>query len=355
MDITQLFMDIVRIDSPSGFEQAISNYITSFLSRLKISSIVDNDGNMYAFIPGTGTPVVLSSHLDTVEPGRGIRPQIDKGVIKSDGTTILGADNKAAVAAILRVIEDIVTNNKPHMPIEMVFSVREETDAGIKTFDFSQLQSKIGYCFDSSGPIGNLVTEASYIIEFEINVTGKAAHGGIEPEKGINALTAVSRAISKLEWGRLEEGRLTANIGLIKGGDAVNTVPAHVSMRGDVRSIEEELVNTYLSKIEATFQAESAAVSASAEVVKHPYCNGYQYYVGDPLVKTAVQALTEIGVEPNFIRSNGGADANEFVKNGIAMINFGYGATDIHTTAEAMQITDLESLEKLVYTLVMKG
>jgi len=350
--LIQTFIDLVKIDSPSGEEQAIVKNVCQKLEAIGLRSEVDSIGNTYTFIKGMGEGVVLNAHFDTVEPGRNVRPQIKDGIIRSDGKTVLGADNKAALAAILEVIQVLSESTIQHYPIELVLSVKEETESGIKQFDFSHLKSKKGFCFDSSGPIGNLVTQASHITEFHLEVTGKAAHAGIEPEKGINALTAAAKAMAQLSWGRIDK-ESTANVGLIKGGEAVNTVPRKVELAGDVRSISLQTKNALLGKIEKTFKKEAEILGGEINFGKLPYCEGYVFDQESDLVRQAVEALGKIGKKVKFIQSNGGADANLFNAQGIAMLNFGYGARNIHTVAEEISVENLSLLARLVLELII--
>ncbi|MBI4157697.1 M20/M25/M40 family metallo-hydrolase, partial [Candidatus Woesebacteria bacterium] len=245
--LTQTFIDLVRIDSPSGYEARARDFVVQRLAGLGIKSKIDKAGNVFAKVEGEGEPVIVCAHLDTVEPGRGIKPVVSGGFIKSSGETILGADDKVAVAAIICALEEAKEQGIKTKPLELIFTVREETDGGINEFDFGQLKAKYGVIADKASPIGTVVMSSPWIENLNIEIIGKTAHAGV-PEKGINALTLTSEAISKLKWGRLDE-KTTANIGLISGGSAMNSIPEKISLIGEVRSFSKDSLEENIKKI----------------------------------------------------------------------------------------------------------
>jgi len=248
-DLVELFLTLVKIDSPSGNETEVCKFIASYLEKMGIKSKTDKVGNLFACVSGKGEPVILGAHMDTVEPGCGIKPKIEKGIIKSDGTTILGADNKIAIACILAAITKVPKENRKSL--ELVFSVREETNSGINEFDFSLLRGKVGLVADRASFVGVIVLSSPWIENLTVDVIGKSTHAG-SPEKGINALSLASEAISKLTWGRISS-KTTANIGTIKGGSAMNTIPEKIELVGEVRSFSESQLVKQVKKIRSVF------------------------------------------------------------------------------------------------------
>lgn len=346
-ELIKTVLDLVQIDSPSGEEDAVRDYVIQRLKTAGIESLVDKTGNLFARIEGRGEPVVLSCHMDTVEPGRGIEPVVDNGVIRSKGETILGADNKVAVAAILHLLENLP--NK-HVPLEVVFSVREETDGGINEFDFSQLTAHQGIVADSSTPVGTIITAAPWIKDIFIEIEGKSAHAA-RPEEGNNALSAAVAALQKLPWGRLND-TTTANIGIIKGGSGTNTIPGRVSLGGEIRSFDLESIANGVSNIKETFEGLERSHGVRVSVNIQDYCDGYVFDDADGAMVRLTRAINEIGVEKQTKVSHGGSDANAFNSHGIKVINIGDGSKAAHTVDESIEVAELEKLYLLMKTYI---
>jgi len=346
-EIIDTFIELVKIDSPSGHEEKVRNYLADRLSKMGLHPSVDKAGNMLLKIHGEGEPVLLSAHMDTVEPGCGIKPKRVDGIIKSDGTTILGADNKVAVAAILQVLTNLP---KKHRPIEVVFSVREETDSGIDSFDFSKLRSKIGIAADRGSEIGSVVMSSPWIENLEIEVIGKIAHSGL-PEDGINALTIASNAITDLKWGRVDE-KTTANIGLIEGGTAMNSVPSRVTLTGEVRSFSKKLMDKQILKIEKTFKRIAKKHGGKVHFKREKYCAGYNLKPSNPALKQFAKSCKEYDIKVKYEKSFGGSDANSFIAHGIIVTNVGEGSKDPHTLKESVSVENLVKITKLLSTYV---
>ncbi|KKR30153.1 MAG: hypothetical protein UT61_C0012G0023 [Candidatus Woesebacteria bacterium GW2011_GWA1_39_8] len=345
--VTRTFIDLVKIDSPSGEEDGVRKYLIMKLSSLGIKSVTDKVGNLFVKVDGAGEPVLLSAHMDTVEPGRGIIPKVVNGVVKSDGSTILGADNKAAVAAILTVLGNLPDS---HRSLEIVFSVCEETDGGIESFDFNQLKSKIGIAPDRGSKIGNVVLAAPWIDNFEIEVHGRIVHSSV-PEKGINALTAASRAMVALEWGRPDK-ETTTNMGIIHGGSVMNSIPSKVDLTGEVRSFSEKSLEKNIVKIRDTFEKEAKKIGAKIAFRRESYCKGYSYKKTDYSVVYFKKVCDRLKIPLSYEKSFGGSDANSFIAHGISVLNIGEGSKYPHTLREQVSEKDLFKLVELIATYI---
>ena len=326
-------MELVRIDSPSGHEGKVRSYVSDCLSKLGFFVDVDKTGNLFGR-RGRGQSVLLSAHLDTVEPGRGIKAKIKNGFIVSSGETILGADNKVAVASILEALENLDEETS----FEVIFSVREETDGGINSFGFERLKSKFGLAADTGLPLGNIVLSAPWIEDFEVEVVGIAAHASV-PELGTNALVKAVNSLKKFNLGKVS-GQTTTNIGVIQGGYATNTVPDKVVLKGEIRSLSKSEFHAQKRKLDRAF-------SKSGRVKHQFYCPGYALGQNDLFVAGFKKLLSSTKILPKTLQSFGGSDANAFNQNGLKVLNIGDGVENIHTTKEGIKIKDLVTLSEI--------
>lgn len=345
--LIKTFLELVRIDSPSGEEADVARYIRDRLDKLGFDSEIDDIGNLFCRIDGRGDSVLLSCHMDTVEPGRGIDPVVEKGIIRSSGDTILGADNKVAVSAILETLTHL---NEGHRSLEIVFSVREETAGGINYFDHSKLRSKIGILPDKASPVGTIVTASPKIVDIKISIRGKSAHAAL-PDKGINALVPAIEALSKVDIGKVDKDT-SVNFGTISGGNARNSVPGYVNIGGEVRGYGDSAVDAYADKIGSLFRSKVDEIGATLNFKATQAFNAYVYKQDDPSITRIVKAMAVCDIKPEFVRSFGGSDANTFVENGIRVVNVGDGSKDAHTVGESISVEELMRLAKLLDTYV---
>lgn len=342
--IVKTFFEIVKIDSPSGYEDNVREYLKDWLDGFGVKANTDGAGNLFAKFDGVGEPLILCAHMDTVEPGRGVNPIVEDGVIKSKGDTILGADNKVAVAAIMEAINS--SDPKKRHPLEVIFSVCEETYGGINKFNFSKLKAKTGIVADASFPIGHMVVTSPWIVELKIEVIGKAAHAGF-PELGKNALNCVTKCISQLEWGRIDK-KTTANIGLIEGGSATNTIPKRISMQGEVRSFSEKKLKKQIALIRRKFEEEAKKDGLKLKFVANPYCQGYLHRTQSSAVKLVKKAVKKTGLKFGLSKTFGGSDANSYCAKGITVIDLGDGTKHSHTVRETVSVKSLVDLTKVI-------
>ena len=367
--LTKTFMDLVKIDSVSKEEARVSGMIQEIMADLGADIVIDNagekvngdTGNLIARLKGNTEvpPLILNAHMDTVEPGRGIVPELNDGVFTSQGDNILGADEKSAIAIILEALQVIEENNLACGPLEVVFTVCEEIGLmGAKHLDFKHISAKYGFALDANDTRG-VVTRAPSANRLEFAVHGKEAHAGAAPEKGINAIQIASRAIADLKLGRIDE-ETTCNIGVIQGGLATNIIPNLVKIKGEVRSHNAQKLETVTQTIVSAFEkaaADNAKANNGVELpsvdslVKHDFTRTH-IAEDHPVVTLAVNAARNLGREMVCKTTGGGADANVFFQQGIVTGVLGTGMQDMHTINESVRLDDMvEAVELLLEIL----
>ena len=363
-DVLDLFTELAAIPSPPGEERAVADRVSAYLKGLALEvdeddagpRIGSNAGNLLARLPATsqngGVPIFLCAHLDTVPPTAALEPVVEDGVVRNAGGTILGADNKAAVAAMLEGARRILAENRPHAGIELLFTPKEEVGLqGAKAFDASRLEAETGFVYDQGAPVGGVILGAPHASQIEVVIRGRAAHAGMAPEEGRSAIAAASRAIADLRLGRLDD-ETTANVGLISGGTAKNIVPERCSFSIDVRSHTEQKLSDLVREILETITFAAALEQCEAETTVEESYRGYRFNRGDPPVALACEALRRTGVEPQLGLTGGGADANVFNERGKACVNLANGMMEIHTPDEHIAVADLERMVDVTLALV---
>jgi tripeptide aminopeptidase len=348
-------LELVTIDSPSGQEAVISAHLAARLAALGGQVHADEHGNLIAHFPAIGESadwLMLSAHMDTVGKDTGIRPQVRDGVIYSDGTTILGGDDKSGVAVILEVVQALKETGQPHPPLEVVFSISEELQLlGARLLDKGQLRARRGYVLDAGGPIGTIVTSAPSQDSLQATVHGKKAHAGSEPERGINAIRVASEAIAAMPLGRIDP-ETTANIGVIEGGEATNIVPDRVTIRGEARSRDDYKLATQTAAMAQAFQDAAERNGARVELkIKRMY-NTYVLAPEAPVVASATAAAVRLGFEPRLRASGGGTDANIYAEHGIQCAILSTGQAEVHTTHEHIAIADMADAARLLLEVI---
>ena len=350
--IVQTFCDIVRIDSPSGEEENMASDIRQRLESLGFTTQRDSYGNLLAS-DGRENPILLSAHLDTVEPGRGIVPTVQEDRIVSDGTTILGGDCKAGVSAILEALESIIEDGGEYHPVEFVFTREEEIGlVGARNLDFSLISAKEAIVFDGEGPVSQITASSPTYIGFDIEIIGRAAHAGVEPEKGLSAIKIAAELISRLPQGRLDDNT-TFNIGMIEGGTVRNAVPENATIRGEFRSTNIESLDSLRIQIDDVIQ-EIGQVYPDANLEDHLHTEFETYTLtdDDPATMRVKETLRGLGLEPTMKPSGGGTDGNVFRLNGISSVVVGMADHGMHTVREYVTIPDLVDAAHLCEALL---
>lgn len=340
--LIQTLIDLIRIDSPTGEEDAMDREVTARLQALGFTVHHDSFNNVIARLDGTGEPVMLSAHLDTVEPGRGITPVLDGEVLRSDGSTILGGDCKAGVAIVLEALTSVVESGAGHLPVEVVFSRAEEGGlVGVHHLDFSQVSARRGVVFDGEGQVNRVTVAAPSQNVVQAHIRGRAAHAGVEPEKGISALIIAAQILTRLPLGRIDP-ETTANIGRVEGGLKRNIIPESAFLDGEIRSRDQGKLKEYTRQFQQVF--DDVATQYPEARVSLDIANTYQSYQVDashPTVAMISRALADAGLSPRLEASGGGSDANVFFENGIAALPVGIGVRSFHTKEETAMIPEV--------------
>jgi len=300
----------------------------------------------------TGTPLFLCAHLDTVPPSGPIEPVVEEGIVRNGAGTILGADNKSAVATMLVAAERLVQNGGAGPGVELVFTTREEVGLqGAGEFDVSRLSARLGFVYDQAAPIGEIVVGSPHAATFDVVFRGRSAHSGMYPEEGRSAIKAAARAIADLRLGRIDE-ETSANVGTISGGTARNIVPDRCSLVAEVRSHDEAKVADLVREMTETFAFAAALEECEVETRVNRGYRGYRFRRDDQVVRLAAAALERTGHEPSYALSGGGADANVFNDRGLACLNLANGMANIHTPEEQIAVDDLEAMVDVTLALV---
>ena len=335
------FCDLVRIDSPSDEEEEVALHLTDRLSRLGFSVVRDAHGNVIASEDGAN-PLLLSAHMDTVEPGRGIQPIIKGNRITSDGTTILGGDCKAGVAAILEGLESVDEDETVRRPVQVVFTRGEEIGlVGASNLDYSIIRASEAVVFDGNGPVNTITGASPTYMRFDITVKGRAAHAGVEPEKGLSAIRIATEIINELPNGRLDD-ETTFNVGLISGGSVRNAVPAEATFGGEWRSRNTETLDSL--KMQLLTILERARERYQEATIEEDLQVMFQMYNLDPeeqIVRLVTRVMRDMDLVPNIRPSGGGTDGNVMRLHGIESVVVGMSTNEMHTVDEYVVIPDL--------------
>lgn len=354
-EVVDLFLELAAIASPPGQERAVSDVVTRYLRDLGLDSDEDAFGNIYARIDPTagGTPLFFCAHLDTVPPDGPLEPVLgEDGVIRNAGGTILGADNKSAVVAILEGARRVLAEGRPHAGIELLFTMQEEIGLlGAAAFDHTRFHAQLGYVYDQAAPIGEIILGAPWAQGIEVTFHGRASHSGMFPEEGRSAIQAAAKAIADLRLGRVDD-ETTANVGVISGGTAGNIVPEWCTFLAEARCQDERKLNDIVQEMLDAFTFAATSTECEVSTVLKKTYRGYRFAKSDDVVKLAETALERCGYTVSYALSGGAADANSFNERGLRCVNLANGMTDIHTPSERITVADLEGMVEVTLMLV---
>lgn len=360
--LVDLFTQLVRIDSISFQEKKMVETIKENLENIGIQAIEDdageqiggNAGNVYTKIEGEleGETLLFSAHLDTVEPGIGKEAKVEDTKIVSAGQTILGADDLGGVAVLLEAIRILKEHQIPHRNLELIFPVAEEVyGKGSAVFDYSKVKAKEAYVLDLSGKVGTASLQEPTLLSFSIQIIGKGAHAGFEPEKGINAIAVAADAIHDCKQGRISEDT-TLNFGKIEGGSVTNAVPKQVEILGEIRSYQHEKALKHMQEVERTFQKHAKTYGAQVNIESQICITAYQIQQTESVVKRFDRVCKEIGLQPQYTKTFGGSDNNNFIKHNIKGIVLASAMEKVHTTEEYLEVSELKKSLQLVLALM---
>lgn len=360
-DIKNVFATLVEIDSPSLKEKKMAAHIRELFGGIGVELTEDDSagvsgsdtGNLYGYVKGGGAPILLSAHMDTVMPACGKKAVFGEGgVVHSDGTTVLGADDLAGVTAIYEAVKYVKENCRNHRDIELLFTTGEELyGRGAKAFNCGSLKADTAYILDLSGRIGDAAYAAPTILSFCARIKGKAAHAGFCPEEGVNAITAASRAIAAVPQGRIDQ-ETTANIGRISGGEGINIVAPECVIKGEIRSLRHEKAEALSVEYKKVFEK---AVSESGAELSWEVSEDILAYETD-LEGRAVTAYREAaqkaGVEARMVKTFGGSDHNVFARYGIEGIVMATSMNQVHTCKEYTNIHEIGKVTEIIIHLL---
>lgn len=354
--LSEYFISLVKIDSESRNEKTMALQVAKNLKKLGAKVWFDDadretgsdSGNLYAYYPGNikAEPILFCAHLDTVVPGKGIKPVIEGDRIKSDGSTVLGGDDKSGIAEVIWALKKLKDSNLSHGPVEVLFTVCEEIGLlGAKNVDYSRLRSKIGYALDGHR-VGELTIGAPYQNTIEYRIYGKEAHAGVEPEKGISAIQIAAHAITQMPLGRIDH-ETTCNVGLISGGKATNIIPKEVYLKTEVRSHDQKKLENITTRLTETMQKTALQFSREnfhpqIKVKLQQEYTGFRIPPEHLVVQMGLQAASNLNIESGTNIGGGGSDANIFNRNGLEIVIAGTGMDNVHTVNEFILLSELE-------------
>lgn len=366
--LIQEFMELVQVDSETGNERQIADVLKEKFSALGLTAIEDNSmertghgaGNLFvtwAADSGTAAPKLLfTCHMDTVVPGKNIKPSLgEDGWITSDGTTILGSDDKAGLAALFEAIRVIQEQNIPHGQIQFVITAGEESGLlGARAMDASHLDADMGFALDSNGEVGSIAVAAPTQARITMQIIGKSAHAGVNPEDGISAIQVASKAISAMKLGRIDS-ETTANIGKFAGGGPTNVVCDHVQLDAEARSIVQEKVELQIASMREALETTVREYGAECEFRSEIIYPAFSFNENDTVVQLADRAITSLGLTTRLFPSGGGSDANVFNGLKVPTVNLAIGYEHIHTTKERIKADDIVKAAELVVAIVKES
>ncbi|PYT04829.1 MAG: peptidase M20 [Acidobacteria bacterium] len=358
--IKNLLLELVQIDSVSREEREVAERIRALCEQMGAQVEIDdagskvggNTGNVIARFPGTlpqAEAIMMSAHMDTVVPGRGVKPVVEGDIIRTDGSTVLGGDDKSGCAVVIETIRCLQEQSIPHAPIDAVFSICEEVGLlGAKHLDIRKVRAKYGIVFDSDDP-GFLFTKGPSANHFEFKIYGLESHAGVAPEQGISAIKIAAEAIAAMKLGRIDD-ETTANIGVIRGGEATNIITNFVTLLGEARSLDEDKLNAQTEHMIKCLEDAAARYEVTVDGVTtrgrvEPNVSREYYAMDVPedsrVVRLVKQAGARMGLKVETMASGGGCDANIFNKRGIECANLGTGMRAIHTVKEWLDVKDM--------------
>ncbi len=346
------FIRMVTISSESGNESEFAHYMLRLGNFMGLKTRSDKFGNIYLYLQGEGEPLMLNTHMDTVSPGVGIRAKVSGKYIVSGGDTILGADSKAGIAAMIEAIQSVQEKNIRHRPVLITLTCNEES--GIPTADKIISDIKICVVPDRGAPVGEIITESPFDQVFEVVVSGKTAYAPSNYNDGRHAIMAINNIINSVPWGNIDKFT-TTNIGLINGGLMTTMIPEMCSFKANCYSFRLKSVSSFLRKVSDAAKKTDAKFGTTTKVNLLEYFGGYKLKRTDPLVKTVEAAIEGSKIDPVFKVYKTVTNANLLNQIGIKTVLIGTGVENQHTVRERISVTSLERLTNIVINIISGG
>lgn len=359
------FLELVQINSETGHEEVIQPILKNKFEQLGLNVVEDNASekewlganNLICTLPSTSEDnsipsIYFTSHMDTVVPGINVKPHVsDDGYIYSDGTTVLGSDDKAGLAAIIETIEYLQEHNLPHGQIQFIITVGEESGLkGAKELDSTALDAQFGYAVDASQPVGTTVVGAPTQMSIHTTITGKTAHAST-PDKGVSAINIAAKAISKMKLGRIDE-YTTANIGKFHGGSATNIVADEVVLEAEARSHNDESINQQVTHMKDIFESTAKELGGEAHIRIEKSYPGFKIEDNAEVTQYAINSAKELGLTGDTVIAGGGSDGSIINTFGIPTVILGVGYENIHTTSERISVQSLNQLAQQLIKII---
>jgi len=363
-DLARDFVRLCEIESPSLSERAMADAVTADLEDMGLevhedasaAAVGSDSGNLLARIPGPegARTILLCAHLDTVPLAEPVEVAYEGGVFRNRNQGILGADNKAAVAVILAAARRLARTQAP-VGVELLFTTAEELALrGVKEVDRAALRSEFGFVFDHPSPIGELIVAAPTYCRLEARFHGAAAHAGVRPEDGRSAIVAAARAIGALRLGRLDS-ETTANAGLIEGGAAGNVVPEHCRVEFEARSLDDARAGVLVGEMVDTCSTAASESECDVETLVEQPFRAYRLPRTAAPVRVAAGALEAMGIEPSYVSTGGGSDANALIAAGLPVLNVANATERNHQPDESVTLQVLEATLDLTLGIVARS
>lgn len=364
IDVVEEFIALASLNSPSRSESPVAARLLGRFRELGVEALVDDSapksgsdtGNIIARVPGNapGPTILLCAHMDTVGPTEGMVPVCRDGVIYSNGQTVLGADDKAGIAIILSALAELLESGTPHGPLEIVFTVQEEVGLFGVSYLPDVLKADFGYILDANGEVGTVINQAPSKVDLDFVVEGKAAHAGICPEEGVNAIVAAAKAVATLRTGRLD-AHTTSNVGTISGGKARNIVPDRAEVAIEIRSTDVARLEQEVQSVQDAFSKAAESQGARVSVQREVPFETFTIDPSHPVVANAFRAARSLGIEPGLWYSGGGMDANIFNAKGLTCVGLGIGMEDPHSPQEHIRVSQLEAGVRFLKALLAES
>lgn len=358
------FLELSAVDGIHGNEKEIARELISRLEELGIKASMDdagsafggNAGNIRGVLPGHAEvpPIFLCAHIDTIQSTRNVKHKVADGIVQTDGTTILGGDDRAGVAVILEILHVLKEKSLHHGPIEILFTVCEEAGMhGAKNLNPEDFKSRFGFVFDCQASPGNYIVEAPGAFSFKAVVQGCSAHAAVSPEKGVHAIQIASTAIAQLKLGRWAETGML-NVGTIHGGTSINVIPDYVEITGETRNADEKALQEQLQYVRSIFEKTASEMGGKVDIEFTEKYGGYRFNGDEPVILAAKKGIEAAGLEPVAIKYPGGSDANVLNKKRLPAVNLGVGFKNAHSFQECIAVRDLETTAGIGLNIVLQ-
>ncbi len=368
--LLQSFFELVRIDSPTRNEEKMAEALKKILQDLGCDDISEDSAgprvggttnNIFAYFPGTAPhahtlpTIMLSAHMDCVQPCHGIEPQLIDGIITSKGDTILGGDDKSGIVAIIEAFRRLQEENIPLCNIQVIFTVAEESSVnGSRNMDKSKIRADFGYVLDSGGAPGTIINAAPGIHKFTVKIIGQAAHAGLAPETGTNAIVVAAKALAKFPQGRIDH-ETTANVGTINGGHATNIVADYAEITCEARSLSTTSLESITQEIIEAFESTAQEFGAQIHIDMDKGYDAFKLTHDIPAITLAQKSAEDLGLPISIEATGGGSDANNFNGFGIPTVPLGTGMSKVHTTEEYITAQHLEQCCQWVVAVLKRA